>query len=46
MLLNDYRIIRPKSTKIQRKGKAHYVYQVVGQTYNLIRSTLLINGFA
>lgn len=33
MLLNDYRIIRPKSTKIQRKGKAHYVYQVVGQTY-------------
>lgn len=34
MLLKDFRIKRPKKTKIQTKGGKKYVYQVVGKTYN------------
>lgn len=33
MLLKDFKVSRPKSTKIQRKGNYSYVYQVIGQTY-------------
>lgn len=33
MLLKDFKIIRPKTTKIQRKDKYHYVYQVVDKIY-------------
>lgn len=34
MLMNDYVIMRPKSTKIQPRNEIRYVYQVVSSTYN------------
>lgn len=34
MLLQNYKILRPKTTKIQTRNGVRYVYQVVGKTYN------------
>lgn len=34
MLLENVKVIRPKTTKIQRRNSTFYVYQVVEQTYN------------
>ena len=33
MLLNGVRVIRPKSTKIQKRNGVGYVYQVIGKSY-------------
>lgn len=34
MLLDDYKILRPKTTKIQSRNGVKYVYQVTGTIYN------------
>lgn len=34
MLLNDFKVLRPKTTKIQSRNGIRYVYQVIGTTYN------------
>ncbi len=33
MLLKNVKVLRPKDTKIQAKGKHRYVYKVIGQRY-------------
>ncbi len=33
MLLKDVKVIRPKTTKIQKRNDASYVYQVIGKSY-------------
>lgn len=33
MLLKNVKVLRPKDTKIQTKGKHRYVYKVIGQRY-------------
>lgn len=34
MLLENVKVLRPKTTKIQRRNSTSYVYQVIEQTYN------------
>ncbi len=33
MLLNDVKVVRPKTTKIQKRNGVGYVYQVIGKSY-------------
>ena len=33
MLLNNVKVLRPKTTKIQKRNGIGYVYQVIGKSY-------------
>ena len=33
MLLKNVKVVRPSSTKIQRRNEVSYVYQVIEKTY-------------
>ena len=38
MLLKNVKVIRPKTTKIQKRNGIGYVYQVIGKSYKKIKN--------
>lgn len=37
MLLKNVKVLRPKTTKIQKRNGIGYVYQVIGKSYKRIK---------
>ena len=45
MLLKNVKVLRPKTTKIQKRNGIGYVYQVIGKSYKKDKNRKKIKGF-